>query len=98
MRSLLTALLFGILEGVTEWLPVSSTGHLILLGELLTLGEGEAFAALFEVMIQLGAILAVPILFWSRLNPLSRGKAGQERRARQIPRAVGYIRQGECLR
>ena len=80
MRSVLTALLFGLLEGVSEWLPISSTGHLILLEQLLDPGEGEAFAALFEVVIQLGAILAVPILVWSRLNPLSRGKSAQERR------------------
>lgn len=76
---LLKALLYGILEGVTEWLPVSSTGHLILLSELLTFETvtalpsetAEAYLSLFEVVIQLGAILAVLCRFFRSLNPLS---------------------------
>ena len=77
---LLTAMLYGILEGVTEWLPVSSTGHLILLEGVLVLPLRESVRELFEVMIQLGAILAVAVLFWQRLNPFVRGKDPAQRR------------------
>ena len=56
---LLKAVLFGIVEGVTEWLPISSTGHLILLNEFITLNVSDAFRSMFDVVIQLGAILAV---------------------------------------
>ena len=66
---LLKAVLFGIVEGVTEWLPVSSTGHLILLEKFLPLDIGEAFYEMFQVVIQLGAILAVVLLFFQKLNP-----------------------------
>lgn len=69
MLDLLKAVLYGILEGVTEWLPVSSTGHLILLERVLTLPISEEAAELFEVVIQLGAILAVVVLFWKKLIP-----------------------------
>jgi len=61
--------LIGIVEGVTEWLPISSTGHMILLNEILSLNVSPAFWELFEVWIQLGAILAVILLFFPRLNP-----------------------------
>lgn len=80
-RELLKAVLFGILEGVTEWLPISSTGHLILLRDVLTFSMRPAVFELFEVVIQLGAILAVAVLFWHKLNPLSRKKARAARRA-----------------
>ena len=66
---ILKAVLYGILEGVTEWLPISSTGHLILLERVLTLPMSEAATALFEVVIQLAAMLAVPLLFWQKLTP-----------------------------
>ena len=66
---LLKAVLFGIVEGVTEWLPVSSTGHLILLEKFLHLDMSEAFYEMFQVVIQLGAILAVVLLFFQKLNP-----------------------------
>jgi undecaprenyl-diphosphatase len=79
--ALLKAILYGILEGVTEWLPVSSTGHLILLSGFLRLDVSDAFFELFEVVIQLGAILAVAVLFWGKLNPVSRAKSERERRA-----------------
>ena len=59
MKELLKAVLFGIVEGITEWLPISSTGHLILLDEVLTLQVSEAFYEMFQVVIQLGAIFAV---------------------------------------
>ena len=83
--NILTAILFGIVEGITEWLPVSSTGHMILLDEFLSLKVGspefaEEFYNMFEVVIQLGAILAVIVLYFGRLNPLSRKKSAEERR------------------
>ena len=68
---LLKAVVFGIVEGVTEWLPVSSTGHLILLEKFLPLEVSEAFYEMFQVVIQLGAILAVVLLFFQKLNPFS---------------------------
>lgn len=83
---IIKAILFGIIEGITEWLPVSSTGHMILLDELIHLrvGTGE-FAAefynMFEVVIQLGAILAVILLFFRKLNPFARTKSSAEKKA-----------------
>ena len=71
---ILKAILFGIVEGITEWLPVSSTGHIILLDEFIHLGVPEAFMEMFEVVIQLGAILAVIVLFFHKLNPFSAKK------------------------
>lgn len=68
---ILKAVLFGIVEGVTEWLPISSTGHMILLDELVTLKVSPEFWSMFLVVIQLGAILAVVVLFWNRLWPFS---------------------------
>ena len=68
---ILKAILFGIVEGITEWLPVSSTGHIILLDEFVKLNVTEAFMEMFEVVIQLGAILAVIVLFFHKLNPFS---------------------------
>ena len=76
----LKAFFFGVLEGVTEWLPISSTGHLILLERLVRFEVTPAFFELFEVLIQLGAILAVLLLFWRKLNPVARGKSKKERR------------------
>ena len=71
MFEFLKAILFGIVEGITEWLPVSSTGHLILLDEFIKLDISEAFYEMFQVVIQLGAILAVIVLFFHKLNPFS---------------------------
>lgn len=77
----LKALFYGIVEGITEWLPVSSTGHLILLAEWFPFGFSsdaaflESFWEMFEVVIQLGAILAVVVLFWKRLIPFGKSKA-----------------------
>ncbi len=76
----LKAILLGIVEGITEWLPVSSTGHMILLDELISLDVSEEFMELFLVVIQLGAICAVPLLFFDKLNPFSRKKSERERR------------------
>lgn len=69
---ILKAVLFGIVEGITEWLPVSSTGHMILLNEFLPLNVSQEFYELFEVVIQLGAALAVLILFWNKVWPFGR--------------------------
>lgn len=74
---LLKAVLFGIVEGITEWLPISSTGHLIILDEFISLNQSDAFKEMFEVVIQLGAIMAVVILFWNKLWPFSSGKKGE---------------------
>ena len=68
---LLKAVLFGIVEGITEWLPVSSTGHIILLNDFIPLKISQDFYDLFEIVIQLGAILAVIVLFFHKLNPFS---------------------------
>ena len=72
---ILKAILFGIVEGITEWLPISSTGHLILLDEFIRLDVSDAFYEMFEVVIQLGAILAVVVLFFHKLNPFSPKKS-----------------------
>ena len=69
MIEILKAVLFGIVEGITEWLPVSSTGHLILLNEFVNLNVSKEFQSMFDVVIQLGAILAVCALFFRKLNP-----------------------------
>lgn len=80
MIELLKAILFGIVEGVTEWLPISSTGHLILLNEFITLNVSDAFGSMFDVVIQLGAILAVIVLFFHKLNPFAPSKSGPEKK------------------
>lgn len=79
MVELLKAVLFGIVEGITEWLPISSTGHLILLDEFMTLNVSDAFKSMFDVVIQLGAILAVIVLFFHKLNPFSPSKSRREK-------------------
>ncbi|MBQ6999520.1 MAG: undecaprenyl-diphosphate phosphatase [Oscillospiraceae bacterium] len=80
MIELLKAVLFGIVEGITEWLPVSSTGHLILLNEFVTLNMSEQFQSMFDVVIQLGAILAVIVLFFHKLNPFAPSKSAGEKK------------------
>lgn len=69
MLEILKAVLFGIVEGITEWLPISSTGHMILLNEFVKLDVSEEFWEMFLVVIQLGAILAVVLLFWDKIFP-----------------------------
>ena len=80
MIELLKAVLFGIVEGITEWLPISSTGHLILLNEFVTLNVSPEFGSMFDVVIQLGAILAVIVLFFYKLNPFAAGKSAEAKR------------------
>ncbi len=77
---LLKAAFFGLVEGITEWLPVSSTGHMLLVGEFVKLNTSKDFWDMFLVVIQLGAILAVCVMFFSDLNPFSRRKSADERR------------------
>ena len=79
MIEILKAILFGIVEGITEWLPISSTGHLILLDEFIRLQVSEEFSSMFDVVIQLGAILAVIVLFFAKLNPFDPKKNEQQR-------------------
>ena len=77
---LLKTLLIGIVQGVTEWLPVSSTGHMILLDELIHLNVSDAFMELFRVVIQLGSILAVLVLYFHKLNPFALSKTQREKK------------------
>ena len=71
MIEVLKAILFGVVEGITEWLPISSTGHMILLDEFVKLNVSKEFLDLFLVVIQLGAVLAVVVIYWNKLIPLS---------------------------
>ena len=101
MIELLKAILFGIVEGVTEWLPISSTGHLILLNEFIVLKVSEEFQSMFDVVIQLGAILAVIVLFFHKLNPFAPSKTAPQKKqtwdlwfkviAAIIPSGVGGV-------
>ena len=77
----LKIIVLGIVEGFTEWLPISSTGHMILVDEIIRLNQPEAFKEVFRVVIQLGAILAVVIMYFNRLNPFSRQKTSRQRDA-----------------
>lgn len=77
---LLKVVLLGIVEGITEWLPISSTGHMILVEEFIKLNASEEFMEMFRVVIQLGAIMAVAILYFHKLNPFSPRKTRREKR------------------
>lgn len=72
MVEFLKAILFGIVEGITEWLPISSTGHMILLDEFIKLDVSSEFYSMFQVVIQLGAILAVVLIFWNDFFPFGK--------------------------
>lgn len=78
MLEIIKAILFGIVEGITEWLPISSTGHMILLNEFVNLKVSPEFYDLFEVVIQLGAILAVVIMYFKTICPIGFGKSKEE--------------------
>ena len=80
MFEILKSILFGIVEGITEWLPVSSTGHLILLNEFINLDVSAEFQKMYDVVIQLGAILAVIVLFFHKLNPFSPKKSPKKQK------------------
>ena len=75
---LLKAVFLGIVEGITEWLPISSTGHLIFVNEFLNLRQSKDFIDMFNIVIQLGAILAVMVIYFKRLNPFQPGKTARE--------------------
>jgi undecaprenyl-diphosphatase len=77
---IIKTIIIGIVEGITEWLPISSTGHMILIDEWIQLNVSEAFMEMFLVVIQLGAILAVVVLFFHKLNPLAPSKSKQEKK------------------
>lgn len=79
MLEILKSLLFGIVEGITEWLPVSSTGHMILFDEFVQLSMSDAFKEMYLVVIQLGAILAVVLLFWKQIWPFQMKSDGKNK-------------------
>ena len=81
---ILKVLVLGIVEGFTEWLPISSTGHMILVDEIIQLNQPEAYKTVFRVVIQLGAILAVGFMYLRRLNPFSRYKSKNQKEATWI--------------
>ena len=77
---ILKVIFLGIVEGITEWLPISSTGHMILVDEFLKLNVSDGFKEMFFVVIQLGAILAVPVIFWKKLFPFSKNSTKEEKK------------------
>jgi len=79
MLDIIKVIILGIVEGITEWLPVSSTGHLILVGNVLKPGMSDAFMEMFDVVIQLGAIMAVVVLYFHKLNPFSPTKTEKQK-------------------
>ena len=79
MLEILKSIICGIVEGITEWLPISSTGHLILLNEFLKMDQGDAFLEMFQVVIQFGAILAVVVIYFHKLNPFSLKKTQKQK-------------------
>lgn len=80
MLDVIKVIILGIVEGITEWLPVSSTGHLILVGNVLKPSMSDAFMEMFDVVIQLGAIMAVVVLYFHKLNPFSPRKSHKQKR------------------
>lgn len=78
MLEWLKVVLLGIVEGITEWLPISSTGHLILVDEFVNLNQSDAFMEMFNVVIQLGAIMAVVVLYWNKLWPFHTKKNAEK--------------------
>lgn len=77
MIEILKSILYGIVEGITEWLPISSTGHMILLEEIMPMNVSKSFWSMFLVVIQLGAILAVVVLYWNKIFPFHKNKEGK---------------------
>lgn len=80
MVDIVIAIILGVVEGITEWLPISSTGHMILVEEFLHMSQKEEFMEMFRVVIQLGAILAVVVLYFHKLNPFSPRKTAKQKR------------------
>ena len=77
MIEILKSIIYGIVEGITEWLPVSSTGHMILLEEIMSMNVSKSFWSMFLVVIQLGAILAVVLLYWNKIFPFKKTREGK---------------------
>lgn len=84
MIEILKSILYGIVEGITEWLPISSTGHMILLEEIMPMNVSKSFWSMFLVVIQLGAILAVVVLYWNKIFPFKKNKEGKYTSAKSI--------------
>ena len=89
---IIKAILMGIVEGITEWLPISSTGHMILVEQVVKFNASEEFMSMFRVVIQLGAILAVVVLFWNKLWPfgLRQGKESVVQGGSRHPAGAGH--------
>ena len=87
---IIKAILMGIVEGITEWLPISSTGHMILLEQVVKFSASEEFMSMFRVVIQLGAILAVVVLFWGKLWPFGLRLAALVQGGRRHPAGAGH--------
>ena len=87
---LLKVIFLGIVEGITEWLPISSTGHLILVEEFVKLDVSKAFWEMFMVVIQLGAIMAVVVLYWNKIWPFQNKKPKHEN-VTKIEKAAGFV-------
>ena len=88
---LLKVIFLGIVEGITEWLPISSTGHLILVEEFVKLDVSKAFWEMFMVVIQLGAILAVVVLYWNKIWPFQSKKPKHENVTKIESKAAGFV-------
>ena len=84
VSEILKVVFLGIVEGVTEWLPISSTGHMLLVDEFIKMNMSDAFKEMFFVVIQLGAILAVVLLFWKKMWPFQSGKKGMDAIRRDV--------------
>ena len=84
MLNFIKAVLYGVIEGITEWLPISSTGHMILAEQFLQFDLSDEFLSMFRVVIQLGAILAVVVLYWKQLWPFTRNNHKNTGAARYI--------------
>lgn len=80
MLEVLKVIILGIVQGITEWLPISSTGHLILVEQLIQLKQSEAFTNMFNVVIQFGSILAVVVIYFHKLNPFSPTKTEKQKK------------------
>lgn len=93
MLEILKSILFGIVEGITEWLPISSTGHMILLDKFVKLDVSESFMEMYLVVIQLGAILAVVLLFWNNIWPFCLPKNNDS----GMDGVMGYVRKDRFI-
>ena len=98
MLDVLIAVILGIVEGITEWLPISSTGHMILVEQFLHMSTSHEFNSMFRVVIQLGAIMAVVVLYFNKLNPFSKRKSAKQSRAGSEDRLSAFRESLQCHR